>query len=68
MILLAAGNFEQAVVHARSEGLKKDDWAYVWSLQDLRGVRHPMQVVGTFWSRPDSEEIYRSAVARGMCE
>lgn len=68
MILLAAGNLEQAVRHAQSEGLKRADWQYVHSIRDLRGVRHPMLIIGTFWRRQDAMEIYRSAKARGMCE
>jgi hypothetical protein len=56
--LVLAGTHAQAMEYARKFGWKKDQWHYVFSIDDLRGMRSAtLHKVGTFWRRYDCSEI-----------
>lgn len=58
MNFILAGTHAQAAWYAHENGWKKDQWRYVFSIDDLHGVRHAkLHKVGTFWQRNDYREI-----------
>lgn len=57
MNLILAGNHAQAMSYANEMGWKKDQWIYLFSIYDLRGVSGKLHKVGTFWRRKDYIEI-----------
>lgn len=51
-LIIWAGDHNQAMRYARMQGLKRDEFLYLWEEQDLRGIRDcPIVKVGTWYMR-----------------
>lgn len=67
MILILAGNHQQATWWKRHQGIRKDAARYIDHPQQIRGGREQVvALVGTYWTNPNYNEMRDYLGARGV--
>ena len=64
-ILVLAGNFKESQEYARSQHPRGYVISYVSGVEAMAGRHYDgIEVIGTFWDRPDADKLYKFAKTR----